>query len=73
MLPQHHLKICPRWYSTFWAHEYFYVSDELSDFMYLLISAKKEIEKEEGVEATSLLQDKHYLAIFKDFFFGELE
>ena len=41
--------------------------------MYLLISAKKEIEKEEGVEATSLLQDKHYLAIFKDFFFGELE
>ena len=47
------------------------VSDELTDFVYLLISAKKEIEREEGAEATSLLQDKHYHYTLLDMFFGE--
>ena len=50
--------------------EYFFVSDELTDFVYLLISTKKEVEREEGVEATSLLQDKHYHSILKAIFFG---
>ena len=46
-------------------------SDELTDFLYLLISVKKEIEKEEGADATAMLEEKHYTGILLDMFFGE--
>ena len=39
--------------------------------MYLLISTKKEIEREEGTQGTSLLEDVHYIATLADLFIGK--
>ena len=46
------------------------IADELTDFIYLLLSSKEEIEKEQGEDSTTLLKKEHYLAILTDLFFG---
>ena len=46
------------------------IADELTDFIYLLLSSKEEIEKEQGEDSTTLLTKEHYLSILSDLFFG---
>ena len=46
------------------------IADELTDFIYLLLASKEEIEKEQGEDSTTLLKKEHYLAILTDLFFG---
>lgn len=51
-------------------HEESFNEDEIADFVDLIISARKEVEREEGAETVSMLTKANYIAMLADMFFA---